>query len=118
VGLHDLLQYQKPTFSQRSWWWDYWYRLFLFKKNDGAAEDDSFSSEECDIVEVPAVDASQVGWSFTVSDGKEDEAGVADEDILPDSDKEADNVAAEACLVNGTAAGSSAVAAAGAGEVA
>jgi hypothetical protein len=49
-------------------------------------------------------------------------AGVAYEDILSDSDNEADNVAAveeaEAHLANGAAAGRAAVAAAGASEVA
>jgi hypothetical protein len=40
---------------------DNWYRLFQFKKNDGAAEDDSFTCEEGDVVEVPAFDTSQVG---------------------------------------------------------
>ncbi len=68
-------------------------------------------------MDVPGVDASIVGRSFHQS---EDEAGVAD--ILSDSDKEADNVAAveaaEAHLANGAAAGRAAVAAAGAGEVA
>jgi hypothetical protein len=85
------------------------YRLFQFKKNNDAAEDDSFSGEAGDIVEVPAVDASKEGLSFHMSDGEEQEA-------------EADNVAAveaaEARLADGPAAGSAAVAAAGAGEVA
>ncbi len=72
--------------------------------------------------DVPGIDASIVGRSFHLSDGEEDEAGVADEDILSDGDKEADNVAAieavEAHLANGAAAGSATVAAAGASEVA
>jgi hypothetical protein len=89
---------------------DNWYRLFPFKKNDIAAEDDSLSCEEGDFVDVPAVDASQVGRSFNMSDGEEDEA------------EEADNVAAvkaaEARLADGAPAGRTAVAAAGAGEVA
>ncbi len=93
----------------------------LFKSKDDAAEDDSFS-EEGNIVDVPGVDASIVGRSSHLSDGEEDEAGVANEDILSDSDKEADNVAAvevaEAHLANGAAAGRAAVAAAGASEVA
>jgi hypothetical protein len=94
----------------------------LFKSKDVAAEDDSFRGEEGDIVDVPGVDASIVGRSLHLSDGEEDEAGVADEDILSDGDKEADNVAAvdaaEARLANGVAAGRAAVAAAGASEVA
>jgi hypothetical protein len=48
---------------------DNWYRLFPFKKNDDAAEDDYFSGEEGDIVDVPAVDASKVGRSFKTTDG-------------------------------------------------
>jgi hypothetical protein len=60
-------------------------------------------------VDVPCVNASIVGRRSHLSDGEEDEAGVADEDILSDSDKEADNVAAvegaEAHLANGAAAG-------------
>ncbi len=75
--------------------WDDWYRLFPFKKNDCAAEDDSFSGEEGDVVEGPAVDASQVGRTFNTSDGEEDEAGVADGDILRDGDKEADIAAVD-----------------------
>ncbi len=74
------------------------------------------------IVDVPGVDASIVGRSSYLSDVEEDEAGVADEDILSDGDKEADNVAAveaaEAHLANGAAAGRAAVATAGASEVA
>ncbi len=89
---------------------DNWYRLFPFKKNDIAAEDDSLSCEEGNVVDVPAVDASQVVSSFNMSDGEEDEAG------------EADNVAAvkaaEARLADGAPAGHATVAAAGAGEVA
>jgi hypothetical protein len=90
---------------------DNWYRLFPFKKNYGAAEYDSFSGEEGNVVAVPAVDASQVGRSFNMSDGEEN-----------DGDKEADNIAAvevaEARLADGAAEGRAAVAAAGAGEVA
>ncbi len=62
-------------------------------------------------MDVPDVDACIVGRSFHLSDGeaREDEAGVANEDILSDGDKEADNVAAvaeaEARLANGAAAG-------------
>jgi hypothetical protein len=111
---------------------DNWYRLFPFKKNDVAAEDDSLRCEEGYVVDVPAVDASQVGSSFNMSDGEEDEAGltarkirqavVADGNFLRDGEEEADNVAAvkaaEARLADGAAAGRAAVAAAGAGEVA
>ncbi len=57
---------------------DNWYRLFPFKKNDVAGDDDSLSGEEGDVVDVPAVDASQVGRSFNISDGEEDEAEAAD----------------------------------------
>ena len=95
----------------------------LFKSNDYAAEDDSFSGEEGDIVDVPCVNASIVGRRSHLSDGEEDEAGVADEDILSDGEKEADNVAAveaaEERLANGAAAlaGRAAVAAAGSSEV-
>ncbi len=64
--------------------------------------------------------ASQVGLSFKMSDGEEDEAGVADADILRDSHKD-DNVAAveapEARLASGSATGRAA-AAAWAGEMA
>jgi hypothetical protein len=100
---------------------DNWYRQFPFKENNDAAdsEDDSFSGEEGDIVEVPAGDASKVGRSFNMSDGEEDEAGVAHGDILRGGEKEADNVAAvEAAEARLAAAGCAAVAAAGAGEVA
>jgi hypothetical protein len=51
---------------------DNWYRIFQFKKNNDAVEDDFFSSKEGDIVEVPAVDASKEGRSFHMSE--EDEA--------------------------------------------
>ncbi len=61
---------------------DNWYRLFPSKKNDNAAEDDSFSGQEGDIVVVPAVDSSKMGRSFNMSDDEEDEAGVADGDTL------------------------------------
>ncbi len=87
-----------------------WYRLFPFKKNDVAAKNDSLSCKECDVVDVPAVDASQVGSSFNMSDGDEDEAEAAD--------NVAAVKAAEARLADGAPAGSAAVAAAGAGEVA
>ncbi len=89
---------------------DNWYRLFPFKKIDVAGDDDSLSGEEGDVVDVPAVDASQVGRSFNMSDGEEDEAEAAD--------NVAAVKAAEARLADGAAAGSAAVAAAGAGEVA
>jgi hypothetical protein len=89
---------------------DNWYRLFPFKKNDVAGGDDSLSGEEGDVVDVPAVDASQVGRSFNMSDGEEDEAEAAD--------NVAAVKAAEARLADGAPAGSAAVAAAGAGEVA
>ncbi len=98
---------------------DNWYRLFPFKKNGDAAEDDSFSGEEGDIVDVPAVDASKVGRSLNMSDGEEDEAGIADGDTLCDGKKEADNVAAvDAAEARLASAGCAAVATAGAGEVA
>ncbi len=94
----------------------------MFKSKDDAAEDDTFSAEEGDILEMPSVDASIVGRSFHLSDGEEDEAVVADEDILSDGNKEADSLAAvevaEERLANGSAAGSAAVAAAGASKVA
>ncbi len=94
----------------------------MFKSKDYVAEDDTFSAEEGDVLEMPSVDASIVGRSFHLSDGEEDEAVVADEDILSDGDKEADNLAAveaaDARLANSAAAGSAAVAAAGASEVA
>ena len=68
---------------------------------------------------LPAVDTSQVGRSFNMSDGEEDEAGIADGDTLCDGEKEADNVAAvDAAEVGLAAAGCAAVAAAGAGGVA
>jgi hypothetical protein len=97
---------------------DHWYRLFPFKLKDNAAEGDAFSGEEGDIVDAPAGNTSIVGQSFNLSDGEEleDEAGVADEDILRDRDKEADNVSA--VEANGAVADRAAVAAAGAGEVA
>ncbi len=75
-------------------------------------------------MEWPAVDASQVGRSFNMSDGEEDQAGLAWADIVCGGDKDADNVAAveaadsEARLAGGAAAGRAAVAAAGAGEMA
>ncbi len=73
-------------------------------------------------MDMPGVDASIVGRSLHLSDGEEDEAGVACEDILSDGNREADNVAAveaaEAHLANGAAAGRAAVAAAGVSEVA
>jgi hypothetical protein len=95
------------------------YRQFPFKEHTDAAEDDSFSGEEGDIVEVPAGNASKVGRSFNMSDGEEDEAGVAGGDILRGGEKEADNVAAvEGAEPRLAAAGCAAVAAAGAGEVA
>jgi hypothetical protein len=68
----------------------------LFKSKENAAEDDTFSAEEGDILEMPSVDASIVGRSFHLSDGgrsfhlsdgEEDEAVVAGEDILSDGDK-------------------------------
>ncbi len=84
---------------------DNWYWLFPFKKNDYAAENESFSGKEGDIVEVPAVDVSKDGQSFHMSDGEEEEA-------------EADNVAAveaaEARSADGPAAGRTAAASAGA----
>ncbi len=49
----------------------------LFKLKDNAAGDDSFSGEEGGIVDVPVVDASIVGRNSHLSDGEEDEAGVA-----------------------------------------
>jgi hypothetical protein len=55
---------------------------------------------------LPAVDASQVGRSFNMSDGEIDEAGVAD----------GDNAGATARLDDGAAAGLAVVAAAGAGH--
>ncbi len=61
-------------------------------------------------MDVPAVDASQVGSSFNMSDGEEDEAEAAD--------NVAAVKAAEARLAYGAPAGSAAVAATGAGEVA
>ncbi len=98
---------------------DNWYRLFPFKNNDDAAEDDSFRGEEVDLVDVPAVDASKVGRSFNMSAGEEDEAGIADGDTLCDGEKEADNVAAvDAAEARLASAGCAAVAAAGAGELA
>ncbi len=103
---------------------DNWYRLFPFKKNDDAAEDDPFSGEEGDIVKVRADDASKEDRSFNMSDSEEDEAGIANEDILRDCETEDGNVAAieaaKACLADGAAAGSAAVTAADAqaGEVA
>ncbi len=93
----------------------------MFKSKDDAEEDDSFSGEEGDIVDVPGVDASIVCRSSHLSYGEGDEAGVANEDIVSDGDREADKVAAvepaEAHLANGAAAGRAAVAAAGASEV-
>ena len=91
---------------------DNWYRLFPFKKNDVAGGDVSLSGEEGDVVDVPAVDASQVpvGCSFNMSYGEEDEAEAAD--------NVAAVKAAEARFADGAPAGSAAVAAAGAGEVA
>ncbi len=71
------------------------------------------SGEEGDVVDVPAVDASQVpvGCSFNnMSDGEEDESEAAD--------NVAAVKAAEARLADGAPAGSAAVAAADAGEVA
>jgi hypothetical protein len=65
-------------------------------------------------LEVPAVDASQVGRSFNISDGEEDEAGVADGDIA----RPMALLEAGTRLADGAAAGLAAVAAAGAGEVA
>ncbi len=70
-------------------------------------------------MEVPAGDASKVGRSYNISDGEEDEAGVACGDILRGGEKEADNVAAvKGAEPRLAAADCAAVAAAGAGKVA
>ncbi len=95
-----------------------WYRMFPSLLTDKAEGDDSVSSEEGYVVDVPAVDASTLSRSFAMSDGEE--AGVGDQDIFHDCEVAADNVtavdAAEARLADsdGAAAGGGAVAATGA----
>jgi hypothetical protein len=82
-----------------------WYMMFQFPSTDNAAEDDSVSCEEGEIVDVPAVDARTVSRCFSMSD---DEAGVCDEDIHLDGEQEAESVAiveaAQTRWANGAAA--------------
>ncbi len=64
LNLNNLKDYQYPKFHRyivRKM--ENWYRMFPFPSMDNAAEDDSVSGEEGDIVDVPAVDARTVSRS-------------------------------------------------------
>ncbi len=60
-----------------------WYKIFPFPSTKNDAEEDSVSGEEGADVNVPAADASTLTRCYAMSD---DEAGVHDNDILPDGE--------------------------------